>query len=96
MVCRKAYLLSPPTITEVTEEDCGEWDVRRKRWVKWKQPLLTPHYEVSYTYDYGFCCGVDDTTDSYATREAAEAAVQEIMDGKVDWLIVDEDFMSDN
>jgi len=95
MVCRYARLTQKPIVKETTEVNKGAWNPKTKTWDKWTEILIVPDYSVTYTYDYGFCCGVEDDTQHFATREAAEQFITDMMDGKMRYIQIDKEFMDE-
>lgn len=95
MVCRTAYLLREPELTKVESEQRYSWNQKTRKYDVWTEPTLIPYWSVTYTYDYGMCCGIDDSTDRFATEEEANKFISDLMDGKIKWIIVDKEFMED-
>jgi hypothetical protein len=96
MVCRIAYLIREPQVEEVLEQEHIVFDSKHNKWIKWQEPFLIPQYRVSFTYDFGFCCGVDSHTETFQTRRAAEDAITSVYEGKHDWIRYDLDYMEDD
>ena len=59
------------------------------------EPTLFPTYQVSYTYDYWFCCGWDDSTERGLTWVGAVKRAHEIANGAIPWLIIDKEIAED-
>jgi hypothetical protein len=85
-----------PTVTEVTEEEKSTYDFKTKKWDKHYERFLFPVYDVSFTYDYGSCCGIDYTTTRCSTKADADALVAEVLEGRHSWIKYDPDYMEDD
>ena len=93
MVCRIAYLISMPEIKEEIETEVQVFDSKRKKWEKHYQPSLIPRYSVTYLFDFGMRCGVDDWTIKFPTREDAERDIQKVLDNEHDWIRYDAEYI---
>jgi hypothetical protein len=94
MPCRYANLIREPHVYEVTQHSAGYW--QGNKYVKADQELLFPEWNVSLSYDYGFCCGVDGHTETFSSREEAQALIDQIHANEHEWITYDPDLIEED
>ena len=95
MVCTTAYLLREPTIEERTEREVSYYNSKTRKIERHMEPYLFPEYVVYFTYNYGFCCGVDGHPELFATEKDAQKAIDAVYANEHEWIKYDPEYMED-
>lgn len=96
MVCRTAYLISVPDIEEVNEREEVVYNTKTGKFERHHEQFLFPVYRVYWSYDYGMCCGIDGNSETFGSREEAQAAIDSVLANEHSWIKYDPKYLEDD